>query len=72
MTGCEPQVMVAGSEPTAEWRVQYYVPNYLLTGAPRPVITSAPAQAAYTKYFTVTFSLASGSVSQCAHSGSTR
>ena len=51
------QVMVAGSEPTGEYRVQYFVPNYLTSGLPRPAITNAPPALSYNGLFTVDFSL---------------
>jgi len=51
------QVMVAGSEPTGEYRVQYYVPPYLLNGNPQAVITSVAKQLAYNTQFTVAYPL---------------
>lgn len=60
------QVMVAGSETTGEWRVQYYVPAYLTNGQPRPVITAAPTQLSYGAQFSVSYTLSSGTTSQCA------
>ncbi|KAK9865439.1 hypothetical protein WJX84_011107 [Apatococcus fuscideae] len=36
------EVMVTGSETTVEYRVQIWTPPYLLNGAARPVIVSAP------------------------------
>lgn len=49
--------MVAGSEPTGEYRVQYYVPPYLLNGNPQAVITSVVQQLAYDTQFTVAYTL---------------
>ena len=60
--------MVAGSETTGEWRVQYYVPAYLLTGQPRPIITTGPCSLAYNTQFPVTYILTSGTISQYAPS----
>ena len=60
------QVMVAGSEPTGEYRVQYFTPAYLLNGTPQPSISSAPTTLGYAAGFTVTFTLASGSIGRCA------
>ena len=51
------QIMVAGSEPTGEYRIQYYAPSYLLNGNPQPVITNAPVQLAYNSQFTVDYVL---------------
>lgn len=55
---CPMQVMVAGSEPTGEYRVQYYVPAYLLKGNPQPVIsTVSTTKLTYNKAFTVSYTL---------------
>ena len=51
------QVMVAGSEPTGEYRVQYYVPPYLLNGNPQPLITDAPARLTYNAQFAISYDL---------------
>ncbi len=55
--GC--QVITAGSEPTSEYRVQYYTPGYLLSGKPQPSITQAPTSLGYNAPFTVSYTLAS-------------
>lgn len=62
------QVMVAGSETTGEYRVQYYVPSYLLNGLPRPLITTAPCSLAYNTQFGVTYYIPppGGTIAQCA------
>ena len=53
-------------ETTGEYRVQYYVPPYLLSGGAQPVITAAPSQVAYGAVFTVSFTLAaSATFSRC-------
>ena len=57
--------MVAGSEPTGEYRVQYFTPSYLLNGNPQPSISKAPVTLAYAAAFTVTYALASGSIGRC-------
>ena len=50
--------MIAGSEPTGEYRVQYYVPAYLLKGNPQPVISSvSTTKLTYNKAFTVAYTL---------------
>ena len=50
--------MIAGSEPTGEYRVQYYVPAYLLKGNPQPVISSvSTTKLTYNKAFTVSYTL---------------
>ena len=58
------QVMLAGSEPTGEYRVQYYVPPYLSNGTPKPVITSVGSNIPYNRTFTVAYSLQTGSVAR--------
>lgn len=50
------QVLISGSETSAERRVQIWTPDYLLTGKPRPVITSAPASAGYNSSILLAFS----------------
>ena len=57
--------MVAGSEPTGEYRVQYFTPSYLLNGNPQPSISKAPGTLGYAAAFTVTYALASGSIGRC-------
>ena len=56
------QVMVAGSEPTGEYRVQYYVPPYLLNGNPQPVITTVASKIVYNTNFTVAYTLKTGTL----------
>ncbi len=58
------QVMVAGSEPTGEYRVQYYVPPYLLNGNPQPVITTVASKLPYNSNFTVAYTLTNGTVAR--------
>lgn len=55
---------MAGSEPTGEYRVQYYVPPYLLNGTPRPVITTVASKLAYNANFTVAYTLKTGTVAR--------
>ncbi len=51
------QVLVAGSETTAEHRVQLYTPAYLQNGKPRPSITSVSSSSVtYGQNLTVGFS----------------
>ena len=54
--------MVAGSETTGEYRVQYYVPPYLLQGNPQPLITDVGEELAYNTNFTVDFTLTADTV----------
>lgn len=61
-----PQVIVGGSEPTGEFRIQYYTPAYLLNGLPRPSITSAPSTATYNAYFSLSYTLSGDTVNKCA------
>ena len=50
--------MIAGSEPTGEYRVQYYVPAYLLKGNPQPVISSvSTTKLTYNKALAVAYTL---------------
>lgn len=63
------QVMVTGSEPTGEYRVQYFTPAFLLNGNPQPSISSAPVTLGYATIFTVSYALASGSIGRCADLG---
>ena len=39
--------------------MQYYVPGYLMTGNPRPVITNAPTSLGYNAPFSLTYTLTS-------------
>lgn len=64
-----PQVMVTGSEPTGEYRVQYFVPAYLSSGLPRPVITNTPTVLSYNALFSVDFTLTGDTISRCAQLG---
>ena len=50
------QVLIAGSETTAEHRAQLYSPDYFFTGKPRPVIDSAPRTIGYNESFNISFS----------------
>ncbi|KAL0048178.1 hypothetical protein WJX82_009358 [Trebouxia sp. C0006] len=51
------EVLVAGSEVTAEHRVQLYTPAYLQNGRPRPVITSVSSKSVtYSQNISVSFS----------------
>lgn len=50
------QVLISGSETSAERRVQIWTPDYLLTGKPRPIITSAPTSVVYSGTITLSFS----------------
>jgi hypothetical protein len=54
------EVLVAGSEATLDYRVQHYVPAYLTTASPRPVISTAPPTVTYDTQFAVGFSAVSG------------
>lgn len=50
-------MLVAGSEVTAEHRVQLYTPAYLQNGRPRPVITSVSSKSVtYSQNISVSFS----------------
>lgn len=57
---------MAGSEPTGEYRVQYFLPPYLLGGLPRPAITSGPKNISYNSAFTVNYNLTNGTVTRWA------
>lgn len=50
------QVFIAGSEATSERRAQIYTPDYLSSGKPRPMITSAPQAMVYATTYTIQFS----------------
>ena len=54
--GCLWQVLISGSETSAERRVQIFTPDYLLTSKPRPVITSAPSVVGYNGTIAIGFS----------------
>ena len=58
------QVMVAGSEPTGEYRVQYFAPSYLTSGLPRPTITNTPTTLSYNALFSVDFSLTGDTINR--------
>lgn len=61
---CWAQVIVGGSEPTGEYRIQYYTPAYLLSGLPRPSITAAPANMTYNAYFSLSYTLTGDTVAK--------
>jgi hypothetical protein len=50
------RVLVAGSETTLNYNVQYFSPQYLTSGNPRPAITSFPRALGYPQVFSVGFS----------------
>ncbi len=49
------QVLLSGSETTAERRVQIYTPDYLLNGKPRPAISLLPVNVSYNQTFDGTY-----------------
>ena len=49
------QVLISGSETTAERRVQIYTPDYLLSGLSRPVISSMPPAISYNQTFDIPY-----------------
>lgn len=49
-------MLISGSETSSDRRVQIYTPDYLLTGNPRPVITSAPSSIGYNGTISINFS----------------
>lgn len=55
---------MGGSEPTGEYRIQYYTPAYLLNGLPRPSITSYPANMTYNTQFSLSYNLTGDTVNK--------